>query len=306
MMRRLLSLLGLMSLPIVMSAVEYPYAPYRNGAMDPQLSGWPLTSAEEAYVLSPEYDRKPGHEVSQHLPAMWPVTPTAGHWGAKDPHNRRYLDLHSQVVQQVQQRGANLDLLLLGDSITQHWGGDVVDHGPTRAAWSSHFGHRSMINAGIGGDRIENVLWRIEHGTLASATPRVIVLLIGVNNTPLMASGVPAQSVAEGIRLAVLRIRELCPKSHVVVVQILPFGKPTDVNSGHAKTINDALESMNLEQDPQVHLLDASPGMRDTDGMVKPGILAPDHLHLAEVGYEAYAQRLKPLIDRLLDGASAK
>ena len=302
----LVSFISLLSQQAVLSAVEYPYAPYRDGAMDPQLSGWPLTPAEETYVLTPEYDRKPGHEVSQHLPAMWPVTPTAGHWGAKDPHNRRYLDLHEQVVKSVQANGANVDLLLLGDSITQHWGGDVVDHGPLRAAWSRHFGNRSMINAGIGGDRIENVLWRIEHGTLTGANPRIVVLLIGVNNTPLMASGVPPSSVAEGIRLAALRIRELCPKSQVVVVHILPFGKPTDVNSGHAQTINDALVAMHLEQDPQVHLLDASPGMRDADGMVKPGILAPDHLHLAEAGYEAYAQQLKPLIDRLLDGVPSK
>jgi platelet-activating factor acetylhydrolase IB subunit beta/gamma len=256
--------------------------------------------------LSPEYDRKPGHEVSQHLPAMWPVTPTAGQWGAKDPHNRRYLDLHDQVVKQVHQNGTPTDILLLGDSITQHWGGDVVDHGPIRAAWSNHFGKRSMINAGIGGDRIENVLWRIEHGTLAGANPRTVVLLIGVNNTPLMASGVPPSSVAEGIRLAALRIRELCPNSQVVIVHILPFGKPTDANSGHARTINEALVAMHLEEDPHIHLLDASPGMRDADGMVKPGILAPDHLHLAEAGYEAYAQQLQPLIDRLLDGAPSK
>ena len=306
---RLLSYLILWSLlshQAVLCAVEYPYAPYRNGAMDPQLSGWPLTPAGEAYVLTPEYDRKPGHEVSQHLPAMWPVTPTAAHWGAKDPTNRRYLDLHDRVVKQVQLNGGDIDLLLLGDSITQHWGGDVVDRAPLRAAWKRHFGNRRMINAGIGGDRIENVLWRIEHGTLEGANPRVVVLLIGVNNTPLMASGVPAHAVAEGIRLAVMRIRELCPKSQVVVVQILPFGKPTDVNSGHAQTINNALVAMDLEQDPHVHLLDASPGMREADGMVKPGILAPDHLHLAEAGYETYAQQLHPLIDRLLDGAPSK
>ena len=301
---RTLALLHLLS---ILSAVEYPYVPYRNGAMDPQLNGWPLIPAEESFVLTPEYDRKPGHEVQRHLPAMWPVTPTAGHWGsAKDPHNRKYLDLHAAVVSKVQKHTTDLDLLLLGDSITQHWGDDVVDRAPLRKAWTTHFANRSMINAGIGGDRIENVLWRIEHGTLDMVSPRVIVLLIGVNNTPLIASGVPPQSVAEGIRLAALRIRELCPKSQVVVVQILPFGKPTDSNSSHARTINEALMGMQLDQDPLIHVLDVSPGMLKDDGTVKPGILAPDNLHLADPGYEAYAQQLQPLVDRLLNAPSTK
>jgi platelet-activating factor acetylhydrolase IB subunit beta/gamma len=290
----------------VLSAVEYPYAPYREGSMDPQVSGWPLTQAEETYVLSPEYGRKPGHEAQKHLPDMWPVTPTAAHWGSKDPHNRRYLDLHAKVVARVQQPGARPDLLLLGDSITQHWGDDVVDQAPWRAAWKTHFSQRSAINAGIGGDRIENVLWRIEHGLFTGTSPRVVVLLVGVNNTPLIASGVPPQAVAEGIRLATLRIRELSPESQVVVVQILPFGKPQDANSGHARTINQALVAMRLDQDPQIHVVDAAPAMLAEDGTMKPGILAPDNLHLAEGGYAAYAEQLRPLVDSLLDAPAPR
>ena len=294
---RLMLLLPLLT---VLPAVEYPYAPYRSGAMDPQLSGWPLTPAEEDYILSPEYGRKPGHEAQKHLPEMWPVTPTAGQWGAKEPKNRRYLELHTQIVAKVQQTAAP-DLLLVGDSITQHWGDDVVDHAPLRPAWVRHFGKRSMINAGIGGDRIENVLWRIEHGALSGPAPRVVVLLIGVNNTPLITSGVPPQAIAEGTRLAVLRIRELCPTSQVILMQILPFGLPTDANSIHARTINEAVRAMQLERDAQVHVLDAAPMMLAADGTVKPGILAGDHLHLNEDGYEAYAQALQPLVDQLLD-----
>jgi platelet-activating factor acetylhydrolase IB subunit beta/gamma len=300
---RVLILISLLS---TMSAVEYPYAPYREGSMDPQLSGWPLTQAEETYVLTPEYGRKPGHEAKKHLPALWPVTPTAAHWGSHDPHNRRYLDLHAKVVARMQQADTRPDILLLGDSITQHWGDDVVDNTPWRSAWKTRLGKRSAINAGIGGDRIENVLWRIEHGALTGSSPRVVVLLIGVNNTPLMANGVPPQAVAEGIRLATLRIRELSPDSQVVVVQILPFGKPQDANPGHARAINGALVAMRLDQDTHIHVLDASSAMLTTDGTVKPGILAPDNLHLAEAGYDAYAAQLQPLVDRLLDTPAAQ
>jgi hypothetical protein len=60
--------------------VVYPYAPYNDGAMDPQRTGWPLSAAELAYVQKGEYTRKPGHESKKHLPEMWPVVPTAARW----------------------------------------------------------------------------------------------------------------------------------------------------------------------------------------------------------------------------------
>ncbi len=51
----------------------YPYAAYHEGKLDPQLTGWPLTDDERAYVVNkPEHDRRPGRESNKHLPALWP------------------------------------------------------------------------------------------------------------------------------------------------------------------------------------------------------------------------------------------
>jgi hypothetical protein len=61
--------------------LTYPYSPYNEGRMDPQLHGWPLTAAEVAWTAKGEYFRKPGHELQKHLPEMWFVTPTAARWG---------------------------------------------------------------------------------------------------------------------------------------------------------------------------------------------------------------------------------
>ena len=87
-----------------------------------------------------------------------------------------------------------IDIALLGDSITQGWGGGW-DGAPFNAAWQKHFGDQKTVNLGIGGDRIESILWRLDHGALDGASPKVIVLMIGVNNAPLVfANGVPAAS----------------------------------------------------------------------------------------------------------------
>jgi lysophospholipase L1-like esterase len=275
--------------------------------MDPQISGWPLTPAAEAYVVIPEYSRKPGHESNQHLPAMWPVTPTAGYWGAADkPGNRSYLDLHARIVAQLDAHAGAIDIMLLGDSITQHWGGSTADSGPFRPAWQERFAAYRTVNAGIAGDRVENVLWRLEHGVLSTARPAVIVLLIGVNNTPLVAQGVPTAAIAEGIRLCIANIREQSPASHVIAVRILPFGSPDEENPGHAAAINQAVDALQLENDPLVHRLDVGPDMRAVDGTVKPGMLAEDRLHVAEQGYETYGNQLKVLIDSILGSAPTR
>lgn len=102
---------------VPVQALDYPYAPYNQGMMDPQLTGWPPTDAERAYVLVPEHERRPGSEQTRYPPAMWPVTPAAGHWGGTS-----WLDTHATLVDTVRASRGPIDILLVGDSITMQWG----------------------------------------------------------------------------------------------------------------------------------------------------------------------------------------
>ena len=56
------------------------------GISEPRRTGWPLTAEERAYVVDkPEHERRPGRDSGRHLPALWPVVPTAGHFGGVVP-----------------------------------------------------------------------------------------------------------------------------------------------------------------------------------------------------------------------------
>ena len=147
-------------------AIDYPYQ-----TVEPQKTGWPLTAEERAYVVDkPEHDRRPGREANKHLPQLWPQVPSAGHWGGSS-----WLDTHAKLVEYVKANPGPCDVLLVGDSITQQWG-SPLDKGVLNESWRKLFANYRTINIGIGGDKVQNVLWRLDHGGVAGDEARLAQL----------------------------------------------------------------------------------------------------------------------------------
>ena len=280
-------------------AIKYPYAPYNEGKLDPQLTGWPLTAEERAWVLKSESSRKPGQEVEQNLPRMWPVTPTAGYLG-KGEGDPRWINLHAAIVKNTQGRKYPLDVLLLGDSITQNLGGGANGK-PFHKSWQKNFGKFRSVNSGIGGDKTENVLWRLEHGAIEGANPGCVILLIGTNNTSQVGDdGARSSDVAQGILLCVQSIRAKSADSQIVVVKILPGDDPESKVRKSIDTINQDLVNLKLDSDPKVHLVDLSSELTESDGSLLKAAYSDGRLHLSDAGYEIYTQRLKLVVEELL------
>src|SRR5690242_16347790 len=82
------------------------------------------------------------------------------------PRTGAWMDLHKSYIERA--RKGSIDLLFLGDSITQGWAENDV--------WKRHYAPRNAANFGIGGDRTQHLLWRIENGELDGLTPRAVVL----------------------------------------------------------------------------------------------------------------------------------
>ena len=286
--------------------LTYPYAPYNECKMDPQLTGWPLTDAELAWVTKEEYSRKPGYEVLKHLPDMWSVVPPAAHWAKPEGSTGNlWVEHHAQILEKIRACKDGIAIALIGDSITQGWGGGW-DGAPFNAAWQKHFVDKTTVNIGIGGDRAENILWRLDHGTLDLVPPKVAVLLIGVNNAPLVAAnGVPAESVAKAIKLCADNIRARCPNTELVVVKPLPAFSPTGDVSQAIKKINSALGALKLDSDPKTHVLDLWHDFTNADGSLKTELYSDGHLHLGPAGYDVFASALKPMVERFAVGVNS-
>lgn len=271
-------------------ALDYPHI-----TAEPQKTGWPLTAEERAYVLKPEFQRRPGSEVHKHLPPMWPVVPSAGNWGGTS-----WLDTHERLVQYVKANGGPIDVLLVGDSITQQWG-SPLDKGVLNEAWKKHFSDYKTINIGIGGDKAQNVLWRLDHGGVEGLQPKVVVVMVG-NNNMFFAPETGVEAAAKGVQMLVANVREKFPQAEIIAAKILPCHAPGNDFYENIKKTNAAIDALKIDGDPKVHVLDLWSDFANSDGTIKKALFGSDNIHLSLEGYAVYAERLKPLLDKFLGG----
>lgn len=307
-MKKRLTLLAALLLPFLQPAeaadkpiIEYPYAPYSEGRMDQQLTGWPITDAERAFVKKPIDQRRPGKESGKNLPEMWSVTPTAGYISWSSQSDSVWLGKHGRLMANAKEN-PDAEIILLGDAFTQRWG-DGAEKQPLIAAWQKHFARHKTLNFGITAERTENLLWRLDHGALDGLSPKVVVLNIGMNNVARMEkTGVTVASIAQGIQLCIENIRAKVPTAHVVLVKLLPAAKPgSPVRDGITK-VNAALDGLHLDQDRMVQVLDLTSELANRDGTLRLEAYAYGQMYLGDGGYEVYAAKLKPIIEKALNG----
>jgi lysophospholipase L1-like esterase len=258
------------------AALDYPHT-----TAEPQKTGWPLTAEERAYVVDkPEHERRPGRESHKHLPQLWPQVPTAGHFGGDS-----WLKLHEAHVKTVQANQGSLDVLLVGDSITIQWGD----------SWKKHFSELKAVNIGIGGDKTQNVLWRLDHGGVEGLQPKAIVLMIG-NNNMFFTPETGIEAAAKGIEMCLKNLREKFPAAAIIIAKILPAHAPGNRFYEDIKKTNAALDPLKLDSDLNVKVLDLWADFTNADGTIKKDLFTPDNIHLSPAGYAVYAERLKPLL----------
>ena len=230
-------------------AMEYPYAPYNEGKMDPQKTGWPLTDAERAYVLKPEYERRPGREVNQHKPAMWPVTPSAGFWGGTS-----WLDTHAKLVEYVQ---ANP-----GPSTSCSSATASRSSGAARSTRACSMKRGRSISATTRPSTSASAATRhrtFSGGSITAASrgfSRAPSLVMIGNNNMFFTPETGIEPAAKGIQMVVANVREKFPQAAVIVAKILPAHAPGNRFYEDIKKTNLALDPLKLDSDPKVRVLD--------------------------------------------------
>ena len=205
------------------------------------------------------------------------------------PDQEWWMKMHQAFLDRAKKK--DVDLLFLGDSITQGWG--------ENATWKRHYSPRNAANFGIGGDRTQHVLWRIEHGEIDGINPRVAVLMIGTNN---IGSNSPVE-IAEGVKAIVARLREKLPMTKLLVLGVFPRGenRANDTaakrESAKASDIPGKINAViaQLDDGKSIKYMDISKAFLNDDGTI-PKALMPDFLHLSDAGYRRWADAIEPTL----------
>jgi beta-glucosidase len=208
-----------------------------------------------------------------------------------EPREGYWIRLHEEFLDRAKQGG--VDLLFLGDSITQGWG-NRSETGP-KGVWERYYGPRHAANFGIGGDRTQHVLWRLDHGELDPIDPKVVVLMIGTNN---IKSDTPAE-IAEGVAAVVKKLRDKKPQAKVLLLGVFPRGEKTDAVRERVKAVNERIAR--LDDGKAVKYLDIGPRFLEEDGTLSREIM-PDLLHLSRKGYRIWADAMEPTLRSMLEG----
>jgi lysophospholipase L1-like esterase len=197
----------------------------------------------------------------------------------------RFLELHEQYLERAKE--GNIDLLFLGDSITENW-----HRAPD--IWKTNYDALNVANFGIGGDRTQHVLWRIENGELDGIHPKVVVLMIGTNNSN---SDAP-ESIATAIEKIVHKVQERTG-AKVLLLAIFPRDRPRDVNNQMTtiKQVNDRIAR--LDNGKTSRFLDIGPKFLGEDGKLNQKLFS-DGLHPNVDGYQVWADAMRPMLGEMM------
>jgi lysophospholipase L1-like esterase len=196
------------------------------------------------------------------------------------------MEVHQSFL--VLAKKGKIDLLFLGDSITQGWHENSV--------WQKYYAPRRAANFGIGGDRTQHVLWRIQHGELSGIAPKATVLMIGTNN---ISSDTPDE-IAQGIKAIVGEIRRRLPKTRVLLLGVFPRDQKPSPKRDRIKSVNEKIAK--LDDGSHVRFLNIGKSFLSSDGTISPDLM-PDYLHLSTKGYGIWADAMEPTLRSMLDKA---
>ena len=198
----------------------------------------------------------------------------------------RFLSRHQLVEQQ---RGKTVDLVLLGDSIMHFWEWKCPE------SWKKLTQGRTVLNLGYGGDRTQQVIWRIQHGELDGYAAKNIVLMIGTNNNSSDTTN--PENVAKAIEKIVALVREKQPGAQLILHPIFPRGASAQ-SARHAAArarndkTNELLKAFAAAH-PEITWIDFNAKLVDETGWVPTAIMR-DEIHPTDAGYDLWMAALLP------------
>jgi lysophospholipase L1-like esterase len=212
--------------------------------------------------------------------------------------NPAFLAAHTNFVAIAQQ--GDIDVLFLGDSITDWWRSPGFGPAPNgiipmggKAVFEKYFGALKVANFGIAGDTTQGVLWRLQNGEGQGYQPKVIMLMIGTNNT---GRNTPPE-IAMGVANVIFELRKNFPRAKILLLGIFPRSAPGSKVRSEIAEINQLISALNDSR--QVFYLDISAKFLTEEGTIPKDVMS-DGLHPTSKGYEIWAEAVRGVLEHLM------
>jgi lysophospholipase L1-like esterase len=240
---------------------------------------------------------------------------------------------HEKMVQTAQNAAGrgDLDVVLLGDSITAGWNKDKVfqryfnqtvgNSNNNNNKATSLSSSLQGLALGVGGDTSMHLLWHLQHGLLDESLlqPKVWLVLIGTNDLGRRGTACSKRSTRDNIIKVATYLQERRPNTPIILHGILPRGHRKQNYSLHSQYtdqidwINQELqrycEDSQQDDDDNFYYLDASDiflkkvtsttTTTETEFIINSKLMK-DALHPTTKGYQKWAPRIVNQVQRLI------
>jgi lysophospholipase L1-like esterase len=190
----------------------------------------------------------------------------------------------------AQAASGNANVVFLGDSITQLWQTTGLSD------WNASFAPLGSLDAGVAGDSTENVLWRLQQGNLNGISPKLVVVMIGVND---VGKGDDANEVATGITSVVRSVQNEFPDAKILLLGVLPALQVPAYSAARQEIdqINQTIAP--LADNQRTWFVDVSAQLLNPDGSLNTSLFQAGNIHPNAEGYHLLAQAIAPWVQAL-------
>src|SRR5882724_7287826 len=181
------------------------------------------------------------------------------------------MNAHAQLLEKA--RKGRIDVYFEGDSITRRWGTSDQQYKDFLANWRQNFFGWNAADFGWGGDTTQNILWRLDN-----EDSRV-------------------DGTTRGIKAIIDTCRRRASKATIVLMGITPRNDNIAVMP-IINRINARIAK--FADGKEIRYLNINDRLADRGGRLLEGMANKDGLHLDVMGYQVWAEALKPIFTRLL------
>jgi len=184
-------------------------------------------------------------------------------------------------------RAGNIDLIYVGDSIVEHY-----EH-QGKEVWEHYYTPRHALNLGIGGDRTQHVLWRLQHGNIDAIHPKLAIVMIGQNN----GGHNTGEEIGAGVVEIIHTLRTRLPDTKILLLGIFQRrAKPTPERAVLAKA-NEI--SSRLADNRTVFYMDINSLFVRPDETISRDLM-PDYEHPSPQGHKIWAEAIESKVAELM------